>query len=109
MEAFSLFHAALLRPPFPTSAFVIAAGATHYPFGAFVRSFGVGRACRFLLLAYVASVFGRRFATLMWSTHALIFVAAAGVAAIGVGLATWLISRNSQLTRERSHSSENKI
>ncbi len=105
----SLFLAALLPPPFPTSAFVIAAGATHYRFAAFLRSFGSGRACRFLLLAYVASVFGRRCATRMWSTHALEFIAAAGVAVFGVGLLMWLISRNSQLTRERSHSSENKI
>ena len=105
----SLFLAALLPPPFPTSAFVVAAGATHYRFAAFLRSFGSGRACRFLLLAYVASVFGRRFATRMWSTHALIFIAAAGVAAFCVGLLIWLISRNSQLRREPSHSSENKI
>src|SRR5438876_6574700 len=42
----------LLPPPFPTSAFVISAGATRYRFIAFVLSFGVGRACRFALLAF---------------------------------------------------------
>jgi membrane protein YqaA with SNARE-associated domain len=100
----SLFLAALLPPPFPTSAFVIAAGVTHYRFASFVRSFGVGRACRFLLLAYVASVFGRRFATRLWSTHVVAFIAAAGAALICIGLVTWLTSRNSQLARERNHS-----
>jgi len=58
---------ALLPPPFPTSAFVIGAGVTRYPFFAFVLSFSGGRVCRFALLAYLASVFGRRFVTSMWS------------------------------------------
>src|SRR2546427_744571 len=38
--------AELLPPPFPTSAFVLSAGATRYRFVAFVLSFGTGRACR---------------------------------------------------------------
>ena len=59
----SLSLAALLPPPFPTSAFVIGAGVTRYPFIAFVLSFGMGRMCRFALLAYLAPVFGRRFVT----------------------------------------------
>jgi len=42
----ALSLAALLPPPFPTSAFVISAGATRYRFIAFVLSFGVGRACK---------------------------------------------------------------
>src|SRR5712691_8762907 len=62
----ALSLAALLPPPFPTSAFVISAGATRYRFTAFVLSFGVGRACRFALLAYLASVFGRRSVARAW-------------------------------------------
>ena len=54
----ALLLAALLPPPFPTSAFVLSAGATRYRFIAFVLSFGTGRACRFALLAYLASAFG---------------------------------------------------
>src|SRR5438128_3281094 len=38
----ALSLAALLPPPFPTSAFVISAGATRYRFTAFVLSFGTG-------------------------------------------------------------------
>src|SRR5260370_34789635 len=73
---FSLSLAAILPPPFPTSAFVIGAGVTRYPFFAFVLSFGMGRVCRFALLAYLASVFGRRFVTSMWSGHTLALVMA---------------------------------
>jgi membrane protein YqaA with SNARE-associated domain len=56
----ALSLAALLPPPSTTSAFVLSAGATRYRLIAFVLSFGAGRACRLALLAYLASVFGRR-------------------------------------------------
>jgi membrane protein YqaA with SNARE-associated domain len=91
----SLSLAALLPPPFPTSAFVIGAGVTRYPFMAFVLSFGTGRLCRFALLAYLASVFGRRLVTSMWSAHALVLVAAIG-AVVCVGLLAWLVFRKSE-------------
>ena len=92
----SLSLAALLPPPFPTSAFVIGAGVTRYPFIAFVLSFGMGRVCRFALLAYLASVFGRRFVTSMWSAHTLLLVAAVGAVLVCVGLLAWLVFRKSE-------------
>ena len=92
----SLSLAALLPPPFPTSAFVIGAGATRYHFPAFVLSFGIGRACRFALLAYLASVFGRRFVTSVWSPHTLVLVAAIGGVLVCVGLLAWLVFRKSE-------------
>jgi membrane protein YqaA with SNARE-associated domain len=94
--SFSLSLAALLPPPFPTSAFVIGAGVTRYPFVAFVLSFGMGRVCRFALLAYLASVFGRRFVTSMWSAHTLALVAAIGGALMCIGLLAWLVFRKSE-------------
>jgi len=92
----SLSLAALLPPPFPTSAFVIGAGVTRYPFIAFVLSFGMGRVCRFALLAYLASVFGRRLVTSMWSAHLLVLVAAVGAVLVCVGLLAWLVFRKSE-------------
>jgi membrane protein YqaA with SNARE-associated domain len=92
----SLSLAALLPPPFPTSAFVIGAGATRYHFPAFALSFGIGRACRFALLAYLASVFGRRFVTSMWSAHTLVLVAAIGGVLVCIGLLAWLVFRKSE-------------
>src|SRR5260370_40572305 len=90
---FSLSLAAILPPPFPTSAFVMGAGVTRYPFVAFVLSFGMGRVCRFALLAYLASVFGRRFVTSMWSAHTLVLVAAFGGVLGGIGVLAWLVFR----------------
>jgi membrane protein DedA with SNARE-associated domain len=94
---FSLSLAAILPPPFPTSAFVIGAGVTRrYPFVAFVLSFGMGWVCRFALLAYLASVFGRRFVTSMWSAHTLVLVAAIGAVLVCVGLLAWLVFGKSE-------------
>ena len=92
----SLSLAAFLPPPFPTSAFVVGAGVTRYPFNLFVLSFGVGRVCRFALLAYLASVLGRRFVTSMWSARTLVLVAAFGVALVCIGLLAWLVFRKSE-------------
>src|SRR5216117_2458562 len=99
-EAFgslALALAALFPPPFPTSAFVISAGATHYRFTAFVLSFGTGRACRFALLAYLASVFGRRSVARAWSAHTLLLLAAVGIVLVRVGVLSWLAFRKSEL------------
>jgi membrane protein YqaA with SNARE-associated domain len=95
----SLSLAALLPPPFPTSAFVIGAGVTRYRFVAFVLSFGTGRACRFALLAYLASVLGRRFVTRIWSAHTLVLGAAFGSVLVCIGLLAWLVFRKSEPTR----------
>ena len=92
----SLSLAALLPPPFPTSAFVIGAGLTRYPFISFVVSFGTGRVCRFALLAYLASLLGRRLVTNMWSAHTLVLAAAIGAVLVCVGLLTWLVFRKSE-------------
>src|SRR5438552_13734970 len=92
----ALSLAALLPPPFPTSAFVISAGATRYCFIAFVLSFGTGRACRFALLAYFASVFGRRSVARAWSAHALVLLGVFGGVLVCVGLLAWLVFRKSE-------------
>jgi membrane protein YqaA with SNARE-associated domain len=90
----ALSLAALLPPPFPTSLFVLGAGATGYRFGSFVASFGVGRACRFALLAYLASVFGRRLVTSAWSAHSLLLLAAIVGVSVCISVLSWLVFRN---------------
>jgi membrane protein YqaA with SNARE-associated domain len=51
---------ALLPPPFPIVPFLLAAGATHYPRARFVAALASGRAVKFTLLAFLASLYGRR-------------------------------------------------
>ena len=95
----SLSLAALLPPPFPTSAFVVAAGATHYRFSEFLLAFGTGRVCRFALLAYFASLFGGRVVTKLWSAHMLVVAVGVGGVLVSVGVMAWLVFRKSELAR----------
>ena len=62
-------------------------------------SFGAGRVCRFALLVYLASVFGRWLVTSMWSAHTLLFLGAFGGVLACIGLLAWLAFRKSESTR----------
>jgi membrane protein YqaA with SNARE-associated domain len=95
----SLAFAAFLPPPFPTSAFVVAAGATRYRFSAFALAFGAGRVCRFVLLAYLASVFGRHLVTKAWSGHVPTVAWGVGAVLAGLGVLAWLAFRKSELVK----------
>lgn len=95
----SLSLAAFLPPPFPTSAFVVAAGATRYRFSEFLLAFGTGRVCRFILLGYLASVFGRRLVTKAWSGHVPLVAVGVGGVLVGFGVLAWLAFRKSELVR----------
>ncbi len=89
----ALSLAALLPPPFPTSVFVLCAGATRYGFASFVSSFSIGRACRFALLAYLASVLGRRWVAKAWSAHNLFVVSLTVGISLCFGILLWLVFR----------------
>ena len=54
----SVFLGAMAPPPVPMSAFLMAAGAMQYPFKKFLAALTLGRAIRYSLLAYFASVYG---------------------------------------------------
>jgi len=49
---------AILPPPFPIVAFLLAAGALHYPRKHFIAALGTGRAIRFFGIAYLAHIYG---------------------------------------------------
>jgi membrane protein YqaA with SNARE-associated domain len=95
----ALSVAAFLPPPFPTSVIVLCAGATRYRFASFIRSFGFGRTCRFALLAYLASVFGRRWVTREWTSNTILVLAIVGGASMCVGVLSWLLLRRKQTTQ----------
>ncbi len=97
----ALALAALLPPPFPTSIFVLCAGATRYGFASFVSSFSIGRACRFALLAYLASVLGRRWVAKAWSAHNLLLVSFTVVTLLLFGMLLWLSFRKTDSVCEQ--------
>ena len=51
---------AMLPPPVPMVPFLVVAGATNYPTRKFVAALTAGRAVRYMVLAYLASVYGRQ-------------------------------------------------
>lgn len=51
---------ALLPPPFPTTAFLLVAGAMRYPMWRFAAALASGRAARFALVGYLAALYGRK-------------------------------------------------
>lgn len=55
----SMFVGAISPPPMPATAFILAAGALHYPWHRFLLSWTLGRIVRFGLISWVTSFYGR--------------------------------------------------
>jgi membrane protein YqaA with SNARE-associated domain len=51
---------ALLPPPMPMVPFLFAAGAMQYPVRKFLAALTLGRIARYMILAYLAALYGRR-------------------------------------------------
>jgi membrane protein YqaA with SNARE-associated domain len=51
---------ALLPPPMPMVPFLFAAGAMQYPVRKFLAALALGRIVRYMILAYLAALYGRR-------------------------------------------------
>lgn len=82
---------AMLPPPTPMVAFVLAAGAMQYSAVKFLIALVVGRFVRYTLLAYLASRYGRRILTVITTHgHLVLWVAAA---LVGIGVAVFLVMR----------------
>jgi len=76
----AVFVPALLPPPAPTVAFILVAGALHYPLKKFLIALTAGRALRYTALAYLASVLGRQAWRLIVGNTFLVFGVAVAVA-----------------------------
>lgn len=63
----SICLGAMAPPPVPMSAFLMAAGAMHYPLRKFLTALFMGRAIRYALVAYLASLYGH--ALIRWMNH----------------------------------------
>jgi membrane protein YqaA with SNARE-associated domain len=56
----SLAIGAIAPPPVPFVPFLLAAGAMHYPRRNFLAALALGRGVRYLMLAYLGSIYGRQ-------------------------------------------------
>jgi len=82
---------AICPPPVPIVPFLLAAGAMQYPRKKFLAALALGRAARFTIVAYLASLYGRRI--LHWLSRyyqpALYVLIALAVIGALVGLYFW--------------------
>ena len=82
---FAVFLGAMAPPPVPMSAFLLAAGGMQYPVKKFMAALTLGRAIRYTLVAYLASLYGH--AMIHWASRyykpmliaAIVFGVGAGV------------------------------
>jgi len=72
---------ALLPPPAPMVAFLLAAGAMQYPVNKFLAALTLGRIARYSILAYLAARYGRHMLTFISQLrHPILIVAIALIA-----------------------------
>jgi membrane protein YqaA with SNARE-associated domain len=94
---------AMLPPPVPMVPFLIAAGAAQYPLKKFLGALFLGRAVRYSILAFVASLYGKEaLALLAQHAHIVAWTAAAlTLAGVVFALLRWKIrSKHERLTNE---------
>lgn len=87
----SLVIGAVAPPPIPMSAFLMAAGAMQYPLKKFISAVAVGRAMRYALVGYLASLYGHSLIRWMYRYYKplLIFAIALGVVAGALAIYLW--------------------
>lgn len=81
----SVFLGAMAPPPIPMSAFLMAAGAMQYPLKKFLLALTLGRAIRYALVAYFASIYGHTILRVASRYYKPMLIAAI-VLGVGVGV-----------------------
>jgi membrane protein YqaA with SNARE-associated domain len=91
---------AFLPPPVPMVPFLLAAGAMQYPARKFLAALTLGRIARYMVLAYLASLYGRRIiAVIVKNGHpAMVAILLALIAAAIVVYHFWRGSKNKKRT-----------
>lgn len=92
----TVFFPALLPPPVPMVPFLVAAGALNYSPRKFLASLAAGRAIRYFLLAFLASIYGRAilgFFARYYKPILWMLVGAAILAGLA-GVAYWIYKRH---------------
>jgi membrane protein DedA with SNARE-associated domain len=78
---------AMLPPPFPFTAVLMAAGITHYPQDSFLLRLSAGRAVRFLVIAYLGRAYGQtvtRFFSRYYQPALYVLIALVVLSGVGV-------------------------
>ncbi len=96
----AIILSAILPPPFPAPPFLFAAGALSYPVRKYLLLLGLGRALRYLIVAFLASLFGRRLISyLRDGDFAVAAIVIAVIVVAGIVLTMFLIRRKKMRAR----------
>jgi membrane protein YqaA with SNARE-associated domain len=79
----TVFVPSLMPPPFPLSPFLLGAGAMNYPLKKYLLALTAGRAIRFFLIAYLASLYGRSLINLFAKHYLTILIVLIALAVVG--------------------------
>lgn len=79
----TVFVPSLLPPPFPLSPFLLGAGAMNYPLKKYLLALTAGRAIRFGLIAYLASLYGRSLINLLTRHYVTILIVLIALLVVG--------------------------
>jgi membrane protein YqaA with SNARE-associated domain len=86
---------AILPPPVPMTPFLIAAGAMQYPVNKFLSALALGRFVRYMILAYLASRYGRTIIEFITEHGHPVALSIAGLL-LGTALAIFIFWRGSK-------------
>ena len=74
---------ALMPPPFPAVAMLMAAGALHYPVKKFFASLSLGRGIRFFAVAYLGHIYGNSIISMLSQYYKPLLYTLIALAAVG--------------------------
>lgn len=80
----AVFIPAIMPPPVPISPFLLSAGAMDYPIKKYLLALSAGRMLRFGLVAYFASIYGRRVLKFFADNYMTVIVITVSLAVVGV-------------------------
>jgi membrane protein YqaA with SNARE-associated domain len=96
----SVFVPALMPPPVPIVPFLLTAGALQYSTRKFLAALAAGRALRYMLLAWLGSVYGAHIFRFFGKYYKPVLIALIVLAAIGGVTAIVLLMRRRKVKRE---------
>jgi len=92
----AVFVPSILPPPFPTSPFLLSAGALDYPLRSYMIAVSIARTIRYAALAIIGALYGSRLVGFFQKHHTALFITMT-VLAIGGGFAIgWYMWRQHQ-------------
>jgi membrane protein DedA with SNARE-associated domain len=101
----AVFVPALLPPPVPMVPFVLAAGVMNYPPKKFLTALVLGRALRFSIVAFLASIYGKSILGFLREYREPVLWAFVGLVVLGglIGLFYFIKHRRSRDKQHRQH------